>query len=165
MSELTRRRFCVVTGAGLVTGACGSSAQPGASDLAVPSDLTSAPRDLVDPSCPVNHMLNVGPASAIVVGQPRFFQCARLFVLRDAMGIYAMTAVCTHEACTIDFVAAAHDFECPCHQSRFDLDGAVTAMPATIPLGHYGCSLDGSGNLVIDLSQAVPAQTRLAVHD
>jgi Rieske Fe-S protein len=165
MSELTRRQFCVVTGAGIAAGACGSSPQTGGADLAAPADLTVRPPDLTDPSCPINNKLNVGPASMFVVGQQRFFLCAKMFVLRDAMGIYAMTAICTHEGCLINFAPATHDFECPCHLSTFNFNGDVTNQPATMPLGHFACSLDGNGNVVVDLGQPVSSSTRLPIQD
>jgi Rieske Fe-S protein len=165
MSELTRRQFCVVTGAGVVAGACGSSPQTSAPDLAAPHDLTVVPPDLTDPSCPVNNKLNVGPSTMLAVGQQRFFLCAKLFVLRDALGIYAMTAICTHEGCTINFAPATHDFECPCHLSTFDFNGKVTNQPATMPLDHFACSLDGNGNVIVNLGSIVAATTRLTIQD
>ena len=165
MSELTRRQFCVVTGAGIVAGGCGSSTQAGGADMAAPNDLTVAPPDIADPSCPVNNKLNVGPASMLAVGQHKFFLCAKMYVLRDALGIYAMTAICTHEGCTVTFAPATHDFECPCHLSTFDFNGAVTNQPATMPLGHFACTLDGSGNVIVDLGSDVPPTTRLQIQD
>lgn len=166
MTKLTRRQFCVVTGAGLVAGACGSSADDGGGDLAVTADL-SVPRDMtvLDPSCPVNGKLDAGPASALAVGKEKFFSCAKLFVLRDAGGIYAMTAICTHDGCTINFAPATHDFECPCHLSTFDFNGAVTNLPAPAPLVHFDCALDGNGNIIVDVNKTVAATTRLAVQD
>jgi Rieske Fe-S protein len=168
MSELTRRQFCVVTGAGLVAGACGSSGASGGGeqDLGVADDL-SVTRDLTtgDPSCPVNGKLDVGPASQFAVGKTKFFACARLFILRDATGIYAMTAVCTHDGCTVNFAPATHDFECPCHMSTFDFNGAVTNPPAPLPLVHFACALDPSGNVVVDTNTTVPSSTRLSIQD
>src|SRR2546429_512867 len=55
MSELTRRQFCVVTGAGVVVGACGSSPQMSPADMAAPHDLSVVPPDLTDPTCPINN--------------------------------------------------------------------------------------------------------------
>jgi len=37
---------------------------------------------------------------------------------------------CTHLGCRIQSDAAGEAFECPCHGSRFDLDGRVTRGPA-----------------------------------
>jgi Rieske Fe-S protein len=165
MSELTRRQFCVVTGAGFVAGACGSSPDNGGVDMAAPRDLAESIPDLTDPSCPVNNKIGAGPSTALAVGQQMFFNCAKMFVLRDVLGIYAMTAVCTHEGCTVNFAPATHDFECPCHQSTFDFNGKVTNLPATMPLVHYACSLDSHGNIIVDLGNIVAATVRLTIAD
>ncbi len=167
MSSLTRRQFCVVTGAGVLAGACGkgssSTADGGVRDLAAATDLAVV-KDLLDPTCPMGFLVNVGPASSFVVNEARFFQCAQLFVLRDAGGIYAMSAVCTHEGCIINYAPATHDFGCPCHQSVFDFNGKVTMSPAMMPLPHYTCSLDANGNVIVDMgSMNVDPATRLAV--
>jgi Rieske Fe-S protein len=46
--------------------------------------------------------------------------------------IMAHSLVCTHLGCTITENGA--EFECPCHGSRFDENGAVLAGPAQQPL-------------------------------
>lgn len=38
--------------------------------------------------------------------------------------VEALTAECPHAGCSINFIAAASDFQCPCHDSKFELDGA-----------------------------------------
>lgn len=56
----------------------------------------------------------------------------RLAVYRDARGnLHAVTAVCTHLGCIVKFNAAERTWDCPCHGSRFDPDGAVLDGPAT----------------------------------
>jgi nitrite reductase/ring-hydroxylating ferredoxin subunit len=168
---LSRRQFCVVTGAGIAVGACGSGAGGGdggggggGGDLAVSLDMRVV-RDLADPSCPVNNQLNAGPTSKFAVGGATFFFCAHVFVLRDAGGLYAMSSACTHDGCDVDFKTVTNDFECPCHQSTFDINGAVTMLPATTPLQHFAVSLDGSGNVIVDLGSDVPPATRLSIQD
>jgi len=167
MSELTRRQFCVVTGAGLVAGACGNGAtMNGGNDLAVPDDLAMPViTDMADTNCPVNGKLNAGPQSALLVGHARFFPCAQMFVLRDTLGIYAMTAVCTHEGCIVNFVGAQQGFLCPCHTSTYDFNGMVTSPPAPHPLQHYSCALDGADNIIVDRFVPVIATTRLTIQD
>lgn len=167
MSELTRRHFCVLTGAGLVGAACGngsSKGDGGAFDLGVPTDLR-APLDLVNPECPINGKLYAGQTTQFAVGTATWFACSRVLVLRDAAGIFAMTSICTHEQCDVMFAPLTHDFQCPCHLSTFDFNGAVTMGPATAPLVHYLVTVDGSGNVVVDLQTTVPATTRVAVQD
>jgi Rieske Fe-S protein len=166
MSELTRRHFCILTGAGILGTACGSGSSPsdGGADLAAPMDMAS-PTDLFEPGCPVNGKLAAGPASRFAVGTQTWFQCARVFVLRDAGGLYAMTSICTHMQCDVQFDNIGDDFLCPCHLSTYDLNGNVTMGPATKPLVHFLITLDGSGNVVVDLNTTVTPDTRVAVQD
>lgn len=53
-------------------------------------------------------------------------------VYADADGsLHAHTAVCTHLGCTVEFNSRARTWDCPCHGSRFALDGSVIHGPAT----------------------------------
>lgn len=64
----------------------------------------------------------------------------------------ALSAVCTHAACTVTFDAASGTVECPCHRSAFDVnDGHVLRRPATEALPVYGARVDDSGALIIEL--------------
>ncbi len=47
-----------------------------------------------------------------------------------AIATYAISAVCTHLGCTVDWDAGAQMFVCPCHGSRYDPAGHVTKGPA-----------------------------------
>ncbi|MEU8380675.1 FAD-dependent oxidoreductase [Streptosporangium sp. NPDC048865] len=56
-------------------------------------------------------------------------------VYRDEGGsLHAVSAVCTHLGCVVAFNEAERSWECPCHGSRFDVDGAVLQGPAVNPL-------------------------------
>jgi cytochrome b6-f complex iron-sulfur subunit len=161
-SQWTRRRFCVVTGAALVGSACGGgNATPPPADLAMPEDLSGPEPDLSQPLCAGK--LDAGPASALQVGHARLFSCARVYVLRDAIGIYAMTAICTHMHCVVNLVGQG--FQCPCHNSTYDFNGEVTNPPAPLPLQHFACALDASDHVIVDPSVPVPASTRLTMQD
>ncbi|MGB3788035.1 MAG: Rieske 2Fe-2S domain-containing protein [Phormidesmis sp.] len=47
-----------------------------------------------------------------------------------AISTYAISAVCTHRGCAVDWDAAAQMFVCPCHGSRYDEAGRVAEGPA-----------------------------------
>lgn len=59
----------------------------------------------------------------------------QLAVLKDADGaVTARSAVCTHLGCVVGWNAIDRTWDCSCHGSRFDEDGAVLSGPATAPL-------------------------------
>ncbi|MET9628603.1 FAD-dependent oxidoreductase [Lentzea sp. NPDC006480] len=56
-------------------------------------------------------------------------------VYRDPGGrLHAVSLRCTHLGCLVRFNAAERSWDCPCHGSRFDVDGEVLEGPATRPL-------------------------------
>lgn len=48
----------------------------------------------------------------------------------------ALTAVCTHEGCTVSGFASSQ-FVCPCHGSQYSTSGAVVVGPATRSLQSF----------------------------
>jgi Rieske Fe-S protein len=58
---------------------------------------------------------------------------------RDERGtVHAVSAVCTHLACTVEWNSGEKSWDCPCHGSRFSHDGSVLHGPATTPLEKRG---------------------------
>jgi glycine/D-amino acid oxidase-like deaminating enzyme/nitrite reductase/ring-hydroxylating ferredoxin subunit len=56
-------------------------------------------------------------------------------VFRDDDGtLHAVSLRCTHMGCLLRFNAAERSWDCPCHGSRFDVDGTVLEGPAVTPL-------------------------------
>ncbi|MFF0146687.1 SDR family NAD(P)-dependent oxidoreductase [Amycolatopsis sulphurea] len=49
-------------------------------------------------------------------------------------GLHAVSLRCTHLGCFVRFNPDERSWDCPCHGSRFDVDGAVLEGPATRPL-------------------------------
>jgi nucleotide-binding universal stress UspA family protein/nitrite reductase/ring-hydroxylating ferredoxin subunit len=50
----------------------------------------------------------------------------------DEQGVlHASSPRCTHMGCTVDWNEAERTWDCPCHGSRYDLDGHVIHGPAT----------------------------------
>ena len=56
-------------------------------------------------------------------------------VYRDPSGVlHAVSPTCTHLRCGVRWNDAENTWDCPCHGSRFDIDGSVLTGPATEPL-------------------------------
>ena len=56
----------------------------------------------------------------------------KLAVYREGDGtIHALSPVCTHAGCIINWNAAEKTWDCPCHGARYDIDGNVLVGPAT----------------------------------
>lgn len=59
----------------------------------------------------------------------------RTAAFRDEEGaLHALSARCTHMGCSVRFNDAERSWDCPCHGSRFALDGSVLQGPAVEPL-------------------------------
>jgi nitrite reductase/ring-hydroxylating ferredoxin subunit len=52
----------------------------------------------------------------------------------DEGGLHAVSSRCTHLGCQVVWNAAERTWDCPCHASRFDVDGDVLNGPAVDPL-------------------------------
>jgi cytochrome b6-f complex iron-sulfur subunit len=103
----------------------------------------------------------VGHAEQFAVGTETLFAKENFYVFRDAQGVYAISAVCTHLGCTVARSRAG--FECPCHGSKFRDNGGVEAGPAPRPLPWLEIGRAADGQLVVYADNEVPAGTRFRV--
>ncbi|HYN95778.1 MAG TPA: FAD-dependent oxidoreductase [Pilimelia sp.] len=79
----------------------------------------------------VDSVADIGPGSGAVL-RVAGERCA---VYRDEAGtVHAVSARCTHLGCIVAFNDAETAWECPCHGSRFAVDGSVIQGPANRPL-------------------------------
>jgi Rieske Fe-S protein len=77
------------------------------------------------------------PLSDLPAGDGRIVRrgSEKLAVYRDPSGtLHAVSAICTHQGCQVSFNPVECSWDCPCHGSRFDVDGKVLNGPATKPL-------------------------------
>jgi Rieske Fe-S protein len=60
---------------------------------------------------------------------------AKVAAFRDESGeLHKLSAVCTHAGCILRWNSLERCWDCPCHGSHFDVDGAVLNGPAIAPL-------------------------------
>ena len=59
-----------------------------------------------------------------------------IYLRRTGEGkVEALNVVCPHAGCFIDFLAGDKKFYCPCHNSSFDLNGAIADAKSPSPRG------------------------------
>jgi Rieske Fe-S protein len=86
---------------------------------------------------------DLGPASDVPVGGGTVFKEQKVVVTQPAKGEFVgLSATCTHQGCTVGEVAGG-TINCPCHGSKFNLDGSVANGPATRPLPKEQITVQG----------------------
>ena len=78
-------------------------------------------------------------ASKFPVGSSRKFVStngAPAFLFRTKSGVFAYSAICTHQGCTVDYLKAGKKLVCPCHGASYDpfKSGKPVAGPTNRPL-------------------------------
>ena len=66
-----------------------------------------------------------------------------IVVTQPTAGVFkGFSSTCTHKGCAVNKVADG-TIDCPCHGSKFNLDGTVAKGPATEPLESKPVSVQG----------------------
>jgi Rieske Fe-S protein len=114
----------------------------------------------------LNGPVAAGTVSEYAVGSLQIVPGVNAFMGRDANGLYAMSAVCTHQGCILDTLGTTWTagVGCHCHGSQFDGNGAVTHGPAGRPLQHFRVDVDTTtGAITIQGAIAVDPTARTPV--
>ena len=90
--------------------------------------------------------LPIGSVSNFVLasGEP-----AILF--RTKTGVFAYSAICTHQGCTVAYSAGSKTLACPCHGGQYDpfASAAVVAGPPQSPLSSVKVAIDGDWVILV----------------
>ncbi len=127
--RLTRRRGLTAlagVAAGVLVGVALDRELPGLSHSGLPS--------LVGPN---GRWYDVADAAGVPPGAARRFSAGGVdgYLLNEGGRVYALSAICTHMGCHIDWHAAHERFGCLCHGAAFSRHGHVVAgiPPAPLP--------------------------------
>ncbi len=68
---------------------------------------------------------------------------APAFLFRTKTGVFAYSAICTHQGCTVEYLKAGKKLVCPCHRASFDPfnGGKVITGEAKGPLAKITVSI------------------------
>lgn len=89
--------------------------------------------------------------SQVPPGSAHFFQFRgrpAVLLQTEAGEFTALSAVCTHLGCIVQWKEAQKEFLCPCHAGRFAPDGRVLGGPPPRPLEKLTVSVSGDTLLV-----------------
>ncbi len=74
----------------------------------------------------------------------------RVWIVREAEGFYALSAICTHLGCTPRWLPSDQKFKCPCHGSGYFRNGVNFEGPTPRPLERLKISLSDDGQILVD---------------
>jgi Rieske Fe-S protein len=136
MSDLNRREFVVLaTATAAACACCGEAALAGE-----PPSKTPLPKGPFD----------CGPKTKFASDgvSDEFAKKERILNVRHEGRIYAPTATCTHKNCAVKL--KDKEIVCPCHGSKFTIQGTSLKGPAKGSLYRYAIKVDDNGNLIVD---------------
>ncbi|MGH3934115.1 MAG: Rieske (2Fe-2S) protein [Pseudonocardiaceae bacterium] len=150
-SEVSRRT--VVAGTGMLAVSAALAACSSAGSSAPPAQQAPVePAIPLDPDAPLEGVAppegsggqSLGSTSDIPVGGGEVFASEMIVVTQPRAGTFkAFSAVCTHQGCTVNKVAAG-TINCPCHGSKYAIeDGSVVDGPAPSPLEERQITVSG----------------------
>jgi Rieske Fe-S protein len=140
-TELRVPRQKVLIGAGLglvaaVVAACSTyGKKPEASSETTTSAAAPATGGPAPQAKPIVKTSDVPVGSGVIVDD--------IVVTQPSAGVFkGFSAKCTHAGCMVNKVADG-TIDCPCHGSKFNLDGSVANGPAATPLGAKRVVVEG----------------------
>ncbi|MCF8067121.1 MAG: ubiquinol-cytochrome c reductase iron-sulfur subunit [Desulfobacterales bacterium] len=95
----------------------------------------------------------IGTMADLPPGRTKYFEDDQVYVFSDQDGIFAISAVCTHLGCIVS--KDDNGFVCPCHGSRYNLEGKLEKGPAPKDLPWYSVSRLPNGQLIVDKKKSV----------
>ncbi len=82
----------------------------------------------------------VGPAS--ILDKHGKVLTDKVLIVRNKEQLVAVSPLCNHRNCVVDWQADKQVFVCPCHGSEFGTDGAILKGPADKPLTAYDVKIE-----------------------
>lgn len=88
-------------------------------------------------------------ASELAIGKNHSFNSKSgipAILFKSKTGVYAYSAVCTHEGCSVTYNSASKNLQCGCHGAVFDPnnDGNALTGPTNTPLAKVKVAVEGA---------------------
>ncbi len=137
-SSLSRRQLLNFLTGATVAATAGAALYPVAQFLVPPREVSEGggilAKDKFGHPIPASQILANPPGTRALIaglaGEPTY-----LTVQADgSLGDHGIVDNCTHLGCTFPWNPLDQQFQCPCHGSLYDAEGAVVRGPAPLPL-------------------------------
>ena len=88
---------------------------------------------------------DIAAVDEVAPGQTKGFAAGGVlgYLINDHNNLVAVSALCTHMGCRLKPMQGPLGLRCLCHGSRFSVDGAIIAGPASVPLPHIAIRIEG----------------------
>ena len=138
---ISRQKVLLGAGLGLVTAVVAACSSYGKKPEAAgePSTTAAPPATGGTAAAPAANVIaktaDVPVGSGVIVD--------KVVVTQPTAGVFkGFSSTCTHKGCTVDKIADG-TIDCPCHGSKFNLDGSVAKGPAQKPLEVQAIAVEG----------------------
>lgn len=74
----------------------------------------------------------------------------KISLIKENDKLYALVRTCTHMGCIPNFNTSENAFVCPCHGSKFDIQGNVLRGPAPEPLYRASLAVNKKGRVEVN---------------
>ncbi len=138
MEDTGRRKFLEICLAGIAAAAAGAVVWPVFRYLGPLSASKSAGKVVI-------RVVDVAE------GQARFFEyggSSAVLIRKTGGELVALSAVCTHLGCIVQWEKEKQQFICPCHAGHYTADGTVISGPPPKPLPRIPFTVAG-GNITV----------------
>jgi cytochrome b6-f complex iron-sulfur subunit len=92
---------------------------------------------------------------------PSWFPAGRFHISNTENGLLALYGVCTHLGCLPKWAASNNRFECPCHGSKYQIDGTWIEGPAPRGLDRFPVTITYGDGTSISSDTVTGAPLRL----
>ena len=139
---ISRQKVLLGAGLGLLTAmvaACTTYGKKPEAASESTATTAAAPTPSGGPAAPAGNVIaktaDVPVGSGVIVD--------KVVVTQPTAGVFkGFSSTCTHKGCTVDKIADG-TIDCPCHGSKYNLDGTVANGPAQKPLPPENVTVQG----------------------
>lgn len=100
-------------------------------------------------------IVNAGRPESYAVDSVTLDVNSAIYLIHVQEGFFSLSAICTHLGCMTAWKPESSMIACPCHGSKFNIDGQKLAGPAPKPLVWLKTWLNDDGDLMVDRSTVV----------